>query len=101
MSDRSDHCADHTDHFHGSASTVQVPTGLIYVRDLNDLHVFLQYSIPTTVVLVYNSVVYIVWPCYHACIYPGVFVASGSGSPDCMAVYGWMFQVMYYWPPTR
>ena len=30
-----------------------------------------------------------------------VFVASCSGSPDCMTVYRWMFQVMYYWPPTR
>ena len=38
------------------------------------------------------------WPAPAAC---HLFVASGSGSTDCMAVYGWMFQVMYYWPPTR
>ena len=29
-----------------------------------------------------------------------MFVASGSRSPDCMAVYEWMFQAMTYWSPT-
>ena len=28
-------------------------------------------------------------------------VASDNGSPDCMAVYGWMSQVMCYWSPTH
>ena len=31
----------------------------------------------------------------------GVFVESGGGSPDCMSVYGWMFQVLFYWPVTH
>lgn len=33
----SSHCTDHTDHFQGSASSVQVPTELIY-PGLNGLH---------------------------------------------------------------
>lgn len=29
-----------------------------------------------------------------------LFVASGNGSPGCMAVYRWMFRVMHYSSPT-
>ena len=29
-----------------------------------------------------------------------MFAASRNGSPDPMAVYGGMFEVVYFWPPT-